>query len=243
MAELGRSLGSPFRDPAWPARTLVGAALEVVPFLVAAPLIARLLAGRGCRPERDGWLVAVLVAVALVCRWIEIGYLRRLLLGVLTGGGDTLPRWDHPFADLAEGFKLSLVALGVFLPAVGAAAVVAMTTAALGAPGLAWVPVVLVLPPLALLTLAYLPAALVTAIAAGDLGAAFDAARVVAVIQRWPSRYALAFVIALMALLLAQLGFVLLCVGVFATRFLANCVAAHAFASAYRDAAGPPQRV
>ena len=55
-------------------------------------------------------------------------------------------------------------------------------------------------------------------------------------IERWPSRYALAFVITLMALLLAQLGFVLLCIGVFATRFLANCIGVHAFASAYRDA-------
>jgi hypothetical protein len=242
MAELGRSLGSPFRDPAWPARALVGAALEVAPFLVAAPLIARLIGGRGCRQGCDFWLLALLVAVALACRFIEIGYLRRLVLATLAGGDETLPRWDRPLADLADGFALSLVALGVFLPAVGVAAVVAMSTAALGAPRLAWVPVLLVLPPLALATLAYLPAALVTAIAAGDLAAAFDTGRVFAVITRRPSRYALAYVVALMALLLAQLGFLLLCVGVFATRFLANCAAAHAFASACRDAVGPPQR-
>jgi hypothetical protein len=242
MAELGRSLGSPFRDPAWPARVLVGAALEVVPFVLALAFAARLLGGRGWLRSPDVTLLFLAILVAMLCRWVEIGYLRRLVLGVVNGDGDTLPRWNRPLSDLAEGFKLSLVALGLFLPAVGVGAVLAMTTAALGAPRLAWVPVLLVLPPLALLTLIYLPAALTSAIATGDLGAAFDVPHVVATIQRWPTRYALAFVITFMALLLAQLGFVLLCVGVCATRFVANCIGAHAFASAYRDAAGatPP---
>jgi hypothetical protein len=240
MPELGNSLGSPFRDPAWPARTLVGAALEILPFLVAAPLVARLLHGGIRFRAREAVLIALVAVLTVLCRWIEIGYLRRLVLGVVGGGaGESLPRWDRPFSDLAEGFKLSLVVLGLFLPAVGAATALALTAAALGAARLAWVPVVLVLPPLALATLVYVPAALTMAIATGNLGAAFDAQRVIETIQRWPSRYALAFVIAMMALLLAQLGFLLLGVGVFATRFLANCIAAHAFASAYRDARGP----
>jgi hypothetical protein len=239
MAELGRSLGSPFRDPAWPARTLVGAALEIMPFLVVAPLVVRLLRGGYPLRSRDLALLGIAGILTLLCRWIEIGYLRRLMLGVVGGGADTLPRWDRLLSDLAEGFKLSLVALGLFLPAVGAAAALALIAAALGGARLAWVPVVLVLPPLVLAIFAYMPAALTTAIATGDLGAAFDVQRVIDSIQRWPTRYALAFVISLMALLLAQLGFLVLCVGVFATRFLANCIAAHAFASAYRDARGP----
>jgi hypothetical protein len=216
-------------------RTLVGAALEILPFLVAAPLVVRLLCGGIRFRAREAALLALATILALLCRWIEVGYLRRLVLAVVEGDDGTLPRWDRPFSDLAEGFKLSLVVLGLFLPAVGAAAALALTAAALGAVRLAWVPVALVLPPLALATLFYLPAALTTAVTTGDLAAAFDAQRVLATMQRWPSRYALAWVIALMALLLAQLGLFLLCIGVFATRFLANCIAAHAFASAYRD--------
>ena len=239
MAELGNSLGSPFRDPAWPARTLVGAALEIVPFLVVAPLIARAFDGRCSFRAREAAFVGLAALLALLCRWIEIGYLRRLALAVLAGADGALPRWDRFGSDLVEGFKLSLVTLGLFLPAVGTATALALTAAALGAARLAWAPVVVVFPLLALLTLFYLPAALLTAIASGDLGAAFAAGRVFRAIERWPSRYALAFVITLMALLLAQLGFVLLCIGVFATRFLANCIGVHAFASAYRDADVP----
>jgi len=239
MAELGSSLASPFRDPAWPARTLVGAALEILPVLFVAPLIVRLLHGGYRLRSREAALLGIAALVALLCRWIEIGYLRRLALAVLAGADNVLPRWDRFRSDLAEGFKLSLVTLGLFLPAVGTATALALTAAALGAARLAWVPVVVVMPVLALLTLLYLPAALLTAIATGDLGAAFAAGNVLRFIERWPSRYALAFVITLMALLLAQLGFVLLCIGVFATRFLANCIGVHAFASAYRDARGP----
>lgn len=242
MADLGSSLASPFRDPAWPARTVVGAALEVMPFLIALPLVLRFLhRGYHFRP-REAALLGFVALLALGCRWIEFGYLRRLAESVLAGGGDGLPRWDRFGDDLLEGFKLWLVGLGVFLPAIGTAAALALATAALGAPRLVWVPVVLLLPPLALLTTFYLPAALLVGIAANDLGAAFDVGRVLAVISRWPSRYLLAFVVTLIALLLAQLGFVLLCVGVFATRFLAGCVAVHAFATAYAESTGtaPP---
>lgn len=235
MADLGKSLASPFRDPAWPARTLVGAALEVMPFLLALPLILRFLHRGFHFRAREAALLGLASLLALLCRWVEIGYLRRLTRDVLAGAGDTMPRWDSFGEDLLEGFKLWLVSLGIFLPAIGTAAALVFATAALGAPRLAWVPAALVLPPLALLTLFYLPAALLTAIAGNDLGAAFDVGRVVAVISAWPSRYLLAFVVALIALLLAQLGFLLLCVGVFATRFLAGCIAAHAFASAYGE--------
>jgi len=240
MADLGASLGSPFRDPAWPARTLVGAALEVAPLVAAVPFVSHVVRAHGHLAVRDlGW-IGLAVLLAVVCRWTTIGYLRRIVLGVVTGADDALPRWDRFASDFLEGFKLWLVTLGIFLPALATAAALALTTAALGAPRLAWVPVVLLLPPLALVTLFYLPAALVLSIATGDLGAAFDVSRVLSVIGRWPSRYLLAFVVALMALLLAQLGFLLLCVGVFATRFLANCITAHAFATAYRQANPPP---
>jgi hypothetical protein len=240
MADLGKSLGSPFRDPSWPAQTLVGAALEIVPFLVALPLILRFL-HEGLRfRTRDAALLGLASLAALLCRWVTIGYLRRLARATLAGGDDAMPRWDRFGDDLREGFKLWLVTLGLFLPAVGTAAALAFTTAALGAPRLAWVPVALVLPPLVLLTLFLLPAALLNAVASGDLGAAFDIGRVVATIQRWPSRYLLAFVVALMAMLLSQLGFLLLCVGVFATRFLAAYVTVHAFASAFADTSSAP---
>ena len=235
MADLGKSLGSPFRDPEWPLRTLVGAALEVAPFLVALPLILRLLHRGAHLRAGELPLLGLACLVALACRWIELGYLRRLAEGTLAGADRAMPRWDRFGADLLEGFKLWLISLGVLLPAIGTVAALAFTTAALGAPRLAWIPVVLVLPPLLLLTLFYLPAALLAAVASGDLGAAFDLGRVLGGISRAPVAYLLAFVVALMALLLAQLGFLLLCIGVFATRFLANCIAVHAFASAWSE--------
>jgi hypothetical protein len=242
MVDLGRSISSPFRDAAWPARTLVGAALEIIPFLVALPLVLRLLRHGVHIRSREAALLGLASLLALVCRWIETGYLRRLARDVLSGADEGMPRWDRFGEDLLEGFKLWLAALGVFLPTIGAVAALALSAAALGAARLAWIPVVLALPPLALLTIFYLPAALLTAIASGDLGSVFDVRRVVGVIARWPSRYLLAFVVALIALLLAQLGFLLLCVGVFATRFLAGCIAAHAFAAAYADATAAPEQ-
>ena len=39
--------------------------------------------------------------------------------------------------------------------------------------------------------------------------------------------------------IIAQLGIVICCVGIFATRFVAHCVAVHAFAAAFRQGAAP----
>jgi hypothetical protein len=233
MTGFGRSLSCPFLDPAWPVRVLVGATLEAVPMLVVLPLAVKVMRGDLPPTPRQLGLLVLPALLALACRWVVIGYMRRLAKAVLDGGPECLPAWDRFDEDFVEGLKLWLLGLALFLPALGATVFLAFLIGVLGAPGMAWVPFVLVLPPLALVTLAYLPAGLLAAIGTGNLAAAFDVGRVSREIGQRLGPYLLAFVVAIVAQILAQLGFLLLCVGVFATRFIATCIAVHAFASVF----------
>jgi hypothetical protein len=233
MLDIGRSFAFPFRDPAWLPRALVGGLLEVLPVLVAVPFFVRLILRDGHTRPTDLSLLILPAFFALACRWVQIGYLRRVAQGTLAHTLAGLPPWDRFEDDLVEGFKLWLAAVGIFLPAIGVAGGFAIVVAALGATTFAWLPLVLVLPPLALATLFYLPAGLLAAIEAQEIGAAFDLTRVTARIGQCLGQYLLAFVVTGAALVVAQLGLIALCVGIFVTGFLARCVATHAFASAY----------
>ncbi len=239
MSDLGASFSFPFRNPVWFRRVLAGAALELVPFLLIAPLA---LAAFGHR-HRPGWasflLLALAALVGLLCRFLVLGYLARTAGGVLAGTGEGLPPWDHPAEDLVEGLKLWLVAVLLWLPAVAVTVGVMLLVMALTSPAAAWVPLVLLGLPAALITLAYLPAGLLATVAQGDAFAAFDFERVVARVSAVFGPYALAFLVAIAAEILAQFGLIACCVGIFATRFIAHCVAVHAFAAAYRLGPSP----
>jgi hypothetical protein len=80
----------------------------------------------------------------------------------------------------------------------------------------------------------YLPAALVRMALLGRFGAGFELAQNVAFIRRNLVNYLLALVIALAASLVSQLGFLLLCVGIFPAAFWSYCVAAWAMAEVAR---------
>ena len=232
--EIGRTLSFPFREPSWLRRTAVGALLELFPLLVVGPALLAALR----HPGRHAFPVTTIVlgAVAgLGTRWITLGYFRRVALGVFRGDTAGLPAWDRFDEDVLEGIKLWLLSLGVFLPAAGLTAAMAFLLVALGAPWAAWLPVVVVLPVAAVATLFFLPAALLASIAEGELAAAFDVARLSRRIGRAAGPYLLAFLLAVAAEIVAQTGLLLMCVGIFATRFLAHCMAVHAFASAYHE--------
>lgn len=235
--EFGRSFSYPFARPNWVLRTLVGAALEVVPMLFAFPLVVGSIRFGHFRPSQLPAL-AVATLLALACRFVVLGYLRRVVLDALSDEDKGLPAWDRFGEDLVEGMKLWLVGLGLMLPALGITASFAFLFQAMGSAELALVPVIVLLPPLLLATFVYLPAALVATVAEADMTAAFDVSRVGGVIARAVGPYLLAFLIAIAAEILAQLGLLLLCVGIFATRFLAHCLVAHAFGTVYR--AGAP---
>jgi Protein of unknown function (DUF4013) len=239
VSELGASLSFPFRNPLWLRRVLAGAVLELVPLPLVLPLVLVSL-GRG---HRLGWSAFALLPFAallgLVCRFLVLGYLRRTAKGVLDGTTQGLPAWDRPTEDLVEGLKLWLVAVVLWLPAVAVTVGVMLLVMAVVSPSAAWVPLVLLGVPAALATLAYFPAGLLATVADGDPLAAFDFERVAGRVARAFGPYALAFLVAIAAEIIAQLGLLICCVGIFATRFAAHCVAVHAFASALRQDASP----
>jgi hypothetical protein len=173
------------------------------------------------------------VGVALLCRFLVLGYLRRTAKGALDGTADGLPAWDRPAEDVVEGLKLWLVSVALFLPAVGVTAGLTLLVMALTTPATAWLPLVVLGPPSVLITLLYLPAGLLATVAEGDAFAAFDFERVAETIGRAVGPYALAFLVAIAAEIIAQFGLLICCVGIFVTRFVAHCVAVHVFATAY----------
>ncbi len=243
MSDVGGSFAYPFRNPAWLGRILVGAALDVVPVLLVLPAVLTLVRHRHAPSPPALALVALAAAVGLAGRFLVLGYLGRAAAEILKGTSTGLPAWDRMGDDLLEGLKLWLVAVALWLPAVAGTAVLSLLVMALASPALGWLPVILVGPPAAALTLAYLPAGLLAMIAQGEAGAAFAFERVVGTAGRAFGSYAIAFLVAFGAEICAQLGLVLCCVGIFATRFAAHCVAVHAFATAYREgsaAAGAP---
>ncbi len=239
MSELGASFAYPFRHPAWLGRIVVGAALEVVPILLFLPTLMNL--SHGWHRLRFTHLAVLPLAIvaALACRFLVLGYLRRAVKGILDGTGQGLPAWDRMGEDLVEGLGLWLVSLVLFLPALGVTAALTLLIVALTSPAMAWLPVVLVGLPAVFVTLLYLPAALLATVADNQLAAAFAFDRVTGTIGRAFGPYALAFLIAIGAEIIAQLGLLVCCVGIFATRFAAHCVAVHAFALAFRPGEAP----
>jgi hypothetical protein len=229
----------PFRGPLWIQRALVGGVLELFPMLVGLVAIPAYLWRPGHRmPLVPLGLLPLVLLVGLLCRFVLLGYMRRIAHNVLLGGPDELPPWDRPIDDLIEGLKLTLVGIAVFIPAIGVTLCVALLVMAATSAAGAVFPIVVLGPPLLFVTLVYFPAALLATIESNELGAAFDMRVVARHIGRCAGPYTLAFLIAIAAEILAQLGLLVCCVGVFISRFLAHCITVHAFATAYR--AGAP---
>lgn len=244
MSEFGASFSFPFRHPAWLARVLMGAALEVVPLLLALPVILSAVRMRHHFPWQAFAVLPLAVLVGLVCRFLVLGYLRRTAKSILDGTADGLPAWDRTADDIVAGLKLWLVAVALWLPAIGIVAGLTLLVMALSSPTFAWLPIVVLGPPAVLITLFYLPAGLLATVAEEDVFAGFNFDRVAGVIGQAFGPYAVAFLVAIAAEIIAQFGLLICCIGIFATRFAAHCVAVHVFATAYRQGmppSSPPQ--
>ncbi|MGE5235309.1 MAG: DUF4013 domain-containing protein [Acidobacteriota bacterium] len=240
---MGRSVSYPFRGPGWLPRVLVGAALEVAPLLAAFPVLRAVFrSSHHLRPGVFAWL-PVVALVGLSCRFVVLGYMRRIARDVLQGNAHALPAWDRFGEDLTEGVKLWLLMLALWLPGAGLVLAAVLLVGLVAWPAAAWVPALVFGPPVALVTLLYLPAGVLTAIETDELGRAFDLQRVSARIGRVFGPYLLVFVFAVAAEIFAQTGLILVCVGIFATRFIAHVMTVHAFATviaADRFATPPP---
>jgi hypothetical protein len=239
VVDFAPSVALPFSGRSWLARGLVGALLELLPALIATPIA---LAVARDRLHLDPFAMALLapaVVLGLACRFTALGYLRRVAASALDGTLEELPPWDRFGTDMTEGFKLWLLTLGLFVPALGLCAAAALLALAINGSSSAWLLILMLAPPLALLTAFYLPAALLAAIDRDDVGAAFDLSVNWRLIGSGLGAYLLAFLVALVAEIVAQLGLLLCCVGLLLTRFMAHCVAVHAFASVYRASRSP----
>lgn len=235
VSDLGRSFVYPFRHPAWLGRVLVGAVLDAAPLVLLLPSLVHLLR-RGCFVTGPAaTMLPLAVILGLAGRFLVFGYLARAAREVLNGTSAGLPPWDRMADDLVEGLKLCLVAVALWLPAIAVAAGLALLVMALTSPTLAWLPVILIGPPAALLTFAYVPAGLLAAISDGEMAAAFDFDRVIGTVKPAFGPYAIAFLVAFGAEIFAQLGLIICCIGILVTRFIAHCVTVHAFATAYRE--------
>lgn len=240
VSEFGQSFSFPFRHPAWLGRVLMWAALEVMPLLLALPAFVGAAKLRHHFPWQTIAVLPLAALVGLICRFLVLGYLRRTAKAVLDGTADGLPAWDRPADDIVEGLKLWLVSVALFLPAIGVTALFTLLFMVLTSAKMVWLPLVVVGPPALVITLFYLPAGLLATVAEEDVLAAFNIERVTHVIGQAFGPYAIAFLVALGAEIVAQLGLLICCVGIFATRFAAHCVGVHVFATAYRQGLPAP---
>ncbi len=240
--DVGRSFSFPFREPRWVPRLLLGALLEIVPVLMVGPVVVSLARERGEVAPTVVPLLGLAVLTALVCRWIQFGYLRRIAADALASSGGGLPAWDRFDADLAEGFKLWVTGIVLFIPALAVSGGLALLMGAVGLAGWLWLPLAFILPLSLLATLIYLPAGLANAVAEDSVFAAFDVETVLARAGAAAAAYILSLAVAVATEVLAQFGLMLLCAGIFVTRFLAHCITVHAVASAWREGiAAAPQ--
>lgn len=239
MLDVGRSFSFPFRAPRWVGRTLVGAVLEIVPLLLVIPFLIRIFSHHARPSLRLLGLMPVIVLAGLLVRFVLIGYFRRIAANVFAGDEAGLPPWDQFDRDLVEGFKLWLVALGLILPAIGIALALGFLVMAVCGTSCFWIPLVIVGPPALIATLLYVPAGLLATVREGEMSAAFDPPRALGNLGAMIGPYLLAFLVWIASHILAQFGLILLCAGIFATRFLANCISVHAFASAYLEGFPP----
>src|SRR6266852_6394697 len=189
--------------------------------------------------------VFVLAGVFIVGAFFVYGYIARLVRNVINGVQYPLPEWDDLGEYFTEGIKLFLVGLIYALPVIVIVGLAVFPAIILGANGsdsetlrnlgtmtasCVW----LVMFPISLALAVWMPAALLAVVVTGDFAAAFQFKNIWNFIRANIANYLLAFVVWLVARFAAGFGVVLLCVGVVFTAFWAFCVAAYAFAQAYR---------
>ncbi len=203
--------------------------------------------------EDPDWVRKVLVgglfylaAFLIIGIFFLLGYCARLFRNVVARDERPLPEWQDLGEYFSEGVTLAAIGFVYMIPLIlliGAVMVPAVIAGAAGGEnmgamtgGLSGCLYCLLLP-IELAFGVWLPAALTFAVVERRFGAAFEFSRIWNYIRTNAANYALAIVVYFVASFAAQLGMILLCVGLLFTGFLAMVIATHAFAQVYRESA------
>jgi len=186
----------------------------------------------------------VIASFILIGVFFLYGYLARLARNVISGEPYPLPEWDDLGEYFGEGAKLFVVGLIYVIPIAIVAAVIFIPMAIMGnssdnetvrsMAGMSVTCVWCLIFPLGLALALWMPAAILMVIFTRDFKAGFDFGRIFRFIRTNIGNYLLAFIVTLVASFAAQLGFLLLCIGLVFTAFWARTVAAYAFAQTWR---------
>jgi Protein of unknown function (DUF4013) len=186
----------------------------------------------------------VIASFFIIGVFFLLGYLAQLARNVIRGDQHPLPEWDDLGKFFGEGAKLLVVGLIYVIPVIVVGGVVIIPMAIMGnssdnetvrsMAGMSVTCVWCLIFPLGLAVSLWLPGAFLMVIVTGDFKAGFEFGRIFRFIRANIGNYLLSFVLALIAGLAAQLGVLLLCVGVVFTAFWARTVTTYAFAQTYR---------
>jgi hypothetical protein len=168
--------------------------------------------------------------------FVVMGYLMRVLCAALEGRDSSLPEWKGLGQLFNEGLMPVLISLGWAAPLIALAAIEQVMNLTMHLS----LGLLILLP----LTLAWtvvmsvaLPVALIRFAVKGSMRSAFELGHIFGFIRNNPGTYFPAWAIALVVGLISGVGVIALGVGVFLTSFIANVIAIHLYAQAYRASA------
>jgi hypothetical protein len=183
-----------------------------------------------------------LAAVVLVGIFFIYGYLARLVRNVVAGVEHPLPDWTELGEMFSEGAMLFVASIIYMAPlffvimlTVPFSMIASIDNAGaqvFGGGGMFLLMLVLV--PLGFAIAVWVPAAILHAAVKRDFRAAFDFRTIAAFLKNNAINYILAYLDWLVARMVAPVGLILCCVGVFVTSFWSMAVGAHALAQAYK---------
>lgn len=208
--------------------------------------------------EDPRWLGKVLIGglfVLGICILIgplfAAGYCARVARNVAAGQRQPLPEWDDLGGYFAEGLRLFLVGLVYSIPifavlgfVIGPAVLMSIAAgehdAIRGISGVFGGFGSCLIAPISLAISLWMPGALLFAVMEQRFGAAFEFARIWAFIRDNLGNYLLAFVVYMLARMVAGFGVILCCIGVVFTIFWQMLVSTYAYAEAWRLARTRP---
>ncbi|MBN1317178.1 MAG: DUF4013 domain-containing protein [Anaerolineales bacterium] len=203
--------------------------------------------------DDEEWIKKVLIGAVLTLTGIGMipvfGYAIEIARRVARGDEKPLPEWDDFGAKIIEGLLAGLVMFVWALPLiliVSCVWIIPFLLAGVDDTGemVAVVSSILSIC-VGLISLIYglilglvLPAAVTHYAVTGEIKAAFSFGEILGMVRNNIGAYLMVLLISVIAQLLGSLGFILLCIGVYATTFYAVLVTYHAYGQAYRIAAG-----
>ncbi|MDP9192424.1 MAG: DUF4013 domain-containing protein [Acidobacteriota bacterium] len=212
--DFGKPFTYVFDDPQWLQKILIGGLFYLASFLII------------------GW-------------FFILGYVARVVRNVIADVKLPLPEWDDLGGFFNEGVRLVGISLIYSVPILFLLAIMIPASilgdadnAAAQVVGAVAGCVACLFVPLMIVTMIFLPAALLFAVVEQRFGAAFEFARIWAFVRNNIGNYLLAIVIHIIAQHLGGFGVALLCIGVIFTGFWSFLITAHAFAQVYRLAEG-----